>query len=91
MAKSKRKPTAPQQTTLEAEVKAAVRLVWCVICPDVGWPVDATAAADLCLDADRPVTLGRMSTTTYRLICNADPALAGLIDQWAADALRPLL
>lgn len=91
MPKSKRKPAVPRPAALEAEVKDAVRRVWQVIAADVTWPVDATYAADLCLDADRPVTLGLMSPASYRLVCNADPALAGLIDEWAADALRPLI
>jgi hypothetical protein len=74
------------QSTLEQKVREAVVYVWGQIQGDVGEGATLEEAAELCLDAHRPVTFGALSHQDYNAMEAED---AALVDRWAMEALAP--
>ena len=73
---------------MQALVKKAVPKIWQQINADAG-DCDLYEAAELCLDADRPVTCGAMTADQYTELCGWVPPTD--IDKWACEALKGLV
>lgn len=81
--------------TLEARVKETVRAVWNQIAADAEELLTGASReerlemmVELCLDADRPVTMGWLSEEDYDLVCKERMNEA---DTWAREVLKGLV
>lgn len=80
-------------STLKERVQAAVLRVWQQIAADASTIPDGASDLDvmveLCLDADRPVTLGGLIKEDYTVICAMGPVESEDVDNWAREVLKP--
>ncbi len=70
---------------LAEKVRQAAPKVWYSISPDIDWRVDLDEAAELCMDADRPVMLDFMSKEDYAALEYVD---YDTVQEWAKEGLR---